>query len=66
MIGLSRLLHLGSTGAAAKIAEQTLAVVLTLLGGALVAAVAFGALRLSNEPAMLFGAILGAFYIVPR
>ena len=62
MVRVSQALHLSSTGASAKLAEQTMAVGLMLVGGTVVAAVAFAALALSNEAALLFGAVLGSMF----
>ena len=59
-VAVSRLFGVASISAAAKAGDQTLAI-LGLLGmGAAAGAVLFAALSLSDEPALLFGAILGA------
>ena len=62
MVRVSQTLQLASTGSAAKLAEQTLAVGLMLAGGTAVAAMAFAALALSNESALLFGGVLGSMF----
>jgi DMSO/TMAO reductase YedYZ molybdopterin-dependent catalytic subunit len=58
MIGGVGVLHL-NTATAAKIAEQSLAIILLWAAGALIGAVLFAALNASGEPPMLLGAILG-------
>jgi DMSO/TMAO reductase YedYZ molybdopterin-dependent catalytic subunit len=60
LVNLSRFLHVSSTGVAAKTAEQTMAIALIVVAGAIAGAVLFGVLRMSGEPALLFGVILGA------
>jgi DMSO/TMAO reductase YedYZ molybdopterin-dependent catalytic subunit len=59
MIAGARLLHVASTGAAAKTVEQALAIASTVVAGGLIGAAAFGALGASDEPALFFGAALG-------
>jgi DMSO/TMAO reductase YedYZ molybdopterin-dependent catalytic subunit len=60
LVNASRVLHVSSMGVAAKTAEQTLAIALMFVAGAVAGAVLFGVLGMSGEPAMLFGVILGA------
>jgi DMSO/TMAO reductase YedYZ molybdopterin-dependent catalytic subunit len=60
LVGVSRILHTGSTGGAAKTAEQTMAIAMIFVAGAVAGAVLFVVLGLSGEPARLFGVILGA------
>jgi DMSO/TMAO reductase YedYZ molybdopterin-dependent catalytic subunit len=57
---VARALGADSIGAAAKIADQVIAVAGLLLTGVVCGALLFALLRLSNEPATLFGGILGA------
>ena len=59
LVNVSRLLHVSSTGVAAKTAEQTIAIAMMFLAGSTAGAVLFGVLRMSGEPALLFGVILG-------
>jgi DMSO/TMAO reductase YedYZ molybdopterin-dependent catalytic subunit len=59
LVNVSRFLHLSSTGVAAKTAEQTMAIAMMFAAGAVAGAALFGVLRLSGEPALLFGVILG-------
>ena len=59
-VAVSRALNVGNMGATAKTAEQAAAVGGLLLTGVIGGAVLFGVLRLSDEPALLLGAILGA------
>ena len=59
MVIVCRALHVATIGTAAKFAEQTMAVGLTIGIGVLVSALAFGVLRLSDESALPFGVILG-------
>ena len=59
-VALSRALHLSQLAAAAKTFEQALAVGGLFLSGVIAGAVLFSLLRLSDEPALLLGAILGA------
>src|ERR1051325_12187648 len=54
-----RALHAGSTAAAAKNAEQTIAVVAFVASGAALGGAMFAALRFSNEPGVLLGTVLG-------
>jgi DMSO/TMAO reductase YedYZ molybdopterin-dependent catalytic subunit len=54
-----RAVHIGSTAAAAKHAEQVMAIAVFITAGAATGAAAFAALRLSDEPATLFGGFLG-------
>jgi DMSO/TMAO reductase YedYZ molybdopterin-dependent catalytic subunit len=54
-----RALQAGSTAAAAKNVEQTIALVAFVAGGAALGAAMFAALRLSDEPGGLPGAVLG-------
>jgi DMSO/TMAO reductase YedYZ molybdopterin-dependent catalytic subunit len=49
----------GSTAAAAKHAEQALAIGVSVAGGSFLGAAAFGALVFSDESAILFGGVLG-------
>src|ERR1700730_623938 len=58
-IAILRALHVASTAAAAKTAEQTLAIAVFFAAGFVSGSVLFGVLRLSDEPALLFGTILG-------
>jgi DMSO/TMAO reductase YedYZ molybdopterin-dependent catalytic subunit len=51
--------HVGSTAAAAKTAEQTMAIAVFLAAGVVSGSVLFGVLGLSGEPALVFGTILG-------
>jgi DMSO/TMAO reductase YedYZ molybdopterin-dependent catalytic subunit len=60
LVNVSRVLHVSSTGVAAKTAEQTMAIAMMFVAGAVAGAVLFGVLGMSGEPAMLFGVILGA------
>ena len=53
------LTHVGNTAAAAKTAEQTLAIAAFLSAGVFSGSVLFGVLRLSDERGFLFGTILG-------
>lgn len=59
-VAVSRALNVGNMSATAKTAEQAVAVGGALLTGVVGGAVLFGVLRLSDEPALLLGAILGA------
>jgi DMSO/TMAO reductase YedYZ molybdopterin-dependent catalytic subunit len=59
-VAVSRALNVGNMGAMAKTAEQAAAVGGLFLAGVIGGAVLFGALSLSDEPALLLGAILGA------
>ncbi len=59
-VAVSRALHVGSLSATAKTAEQAVAIGGLLLTGVAGGAALFGVLRLSGEPALLLGAILGA------
>jgi DMSO/TMAO reductase YedYZ molybdopterin-dependent catalytic subunit len=52
-------LHVGSTAAAAKTAEQTIAIAVFFAAGICSGFVLFSVLRLSDEPALLVGTILG-------
>src|ERR1700733_14261885 len=54
-----RALHVGSTAAAAKTAEQTMAIAVFVAAGVVSGSVLFGVLRISGEPALLCGTILG-------
>ena len=58
-VTILRALHVGSTAAAAKTAEQTMAIAVFVAAGVVSGSVLFGVLRLSDEPALLFGTILG-------
>src|SRR5436309_6198266 len=58
-VSLGRALNVAATGAAAKTAEQTLAIALTMTAGVAAATVLFVVLSLSDESALLAGAILG-------
>lgn len=58
-VAVLRWMHAGSTAAAAKSAEQVMAIVVLCAGGAAIGAVAFVALRASDEPGTLPGAVLG-------
>jgi DMSO/TMAO reductase YedYZ molybdopterin-dependent catalytic subunit len=60
LVDVSRMLHVTSAGVAAKTAEQTMAIAMMFVGGSVAGAVLFGVLRMSGEPALLFGVILGA------
>src|SRR5229473_561641 len=60
LVNVSRVLHVSSTAVAAKTAEQTMAIVIVFAAGAVAGAVLFGVMRMSGEPALLFGVILGA------
>ena len=53
-------LHVVSTAAAAKTAEQAMAVAAFFTAGVVSGSVLFGVLGLSDEPALLFGTLLGA------
>src|SRR5713226_5158329 len=55
-----RAVHVGSTSAAAKTAEQAGAMAAFLAAAAVSGAALVSLLRLSDEPALLFGGILGA------
>jgi DMSO/TMAO reductase YedYZ molybdopterin-dependent catalytic subunit len=57
---IARALGVSSIGAAAKAGDQVMAVSGVLATGMVSGALLFGLLRLSNEPARLFGGILGA------
>ena len=59
-VAVSRALNVGHMGATAKTAEQAAAVGGLFLMGVVGGAVLFAVLRLSDEPALLLGAILGA------
>jgi DMSO/TMAO reductase YedYZ molybdopterin-dependent catalytic subunit len=59
-VTILRALHAGSVAGAAKSAEQTLAIAAFFAAGVFAGSLLFGVLRLSDEPALLFGAILGA------
>ena len=56
---LLRALHAGSTSAAAKSAEQGVALAVFVAAAAIAGSLLFAVLRLSDEPALLFGGILG-------
>ena len=58
-VTILRALHVGSTAAAAKTAEQAMAIAVFFAAGVVSGSVLFGVLRLSDEPALLFGTILG-------
>src|SRR5262245_19777495 len=58
-VAVARALGVSSIGVAAKAGDQVLAVSGLLLTGVVSGALLFALLRLSNEPALLFGAILG-------
>ncbi len=58
-VALSRTLGVTNISAAAKTGDQALAIVLLLGVGAIAGAVLFALLAMSDEPALLFGAILG-------
>jgi DMSO/TMAO reductase YedYZ molybdopterin-dependent catalytic subunit len=58
-VAILRGLHVGSTAAAAKTAEQTMAIAAFFTAGVVSGSVLFGVLRLSDEPALLFGSVLG-------
>ena len=60
MVRLVRALPFGSTATVAKTAEQAMAIVMVGIGGAAAGAALFAVLRLSGEPGLLFGVILGA------
>jgi DMSO/TMAO reductase YedYZ molybdopterin-dependent catalytic subunit len=57
-VAILRALHVGSTAAAAKTAEQTMAIAVFVAAGVVSGSVLFGVLRLSDEPALLVGTIL--------
>ena len=54
-----RALHVASTAAAAKTAEQTLAIAAFLASGVVAGSVLFGVLGQTAEPAFVLGAIVG-------
>ncbi len=56
-----RVLHAGSTSAAAKTAEQAMAMSAFVAAAAVIGALMFGLLRLSGETALLPGGVLGVF-----
>src|SRR5260221_1619605 len=60
MIAAGRALDVSSLGAAAKTAEQAAAIASFFLLGIAAGAALFAILRLSDEPALLLGAIVGA------
>lgn len=59
-IAITRVLHLASTAAAAKTAEQTLAVAAFVALGVVAGAGLYAVLRYSDEPALLVGVTFGA------
>jgi DMSO/TMAO reductase YedYZ molybdopterin-dependent catalytic subunit len=59
-VSVGRTLGVANIGAAAKAGDQAIAIGGLLLIGAVSGASLFALLRLSNEPALLFGGILGA------
>jgi DMSO/TMAO reductase YedYZ molybdopterin-dependent catalytic subunit len=59
-VSVGRTLGVANIGAAAKAGDQAIAIGGLLLMGAVSGASLFALLRLSNEPALLFGGILGA------
>ena len=59
-VAIARALGVSSISAAAKAGDQMLALSGLLVIGVVSGALLFALLRLSNEPALLFGAILGA------
>ena len=60
-VAILRALHAGSTSAAAKTAEQAMAVSAFVAAGAVVGALMSGLLRVSDETALLPGGVLGVF-----
>ena len=58
-VALLRAADIGSTAAAAKVAEQAMAIGAFFAAAVLSGSVLFGVLRLSDEPALLLGTILG-------
>src|SRR5579862_3933526 len=60
-VAILRVLHAGSTSAAAKTAEQTMAISAFVAADAVVGALMVGLLRLSGETALLPGGVLGVF-----
>jgi len=59
-VAISRAVGVTSIGAAAKAGDQVLAIAVLLASGAVSGAALFAVLSLSDEPALLFGGILGA------
>jgi DMSO/TMAO reductase YedYZ molybdopterin-dependent catalytic subunit len=59
-VAIARAAGASSIASAAKTADQVMAVGGTIAAGTLLGALLFAALRLSNEPALLFGGIAGA------
>jgi DMSO/TMAO reductase YedYZ molybdopterin-dependent catalytic subunit len=59
-VAVSRFFGVSSISAAAKAGDQALAILGLLATGAVAGAALFGVLSLSDEPAQLFGVILGA------
>ena len=59
-VAVGRTLGVANISAAAKAGDQAIAIAGLLLVGAVSGAVLFALVRLSNEPALLFGGILGA------
>jgi len=59
-VAVARVFGVSNIGAAAKAGDQALALAAVVFAGAVSGALLFALLRLSNEPALLFGAILGA------
>jgi sulfite oxidase len=59
MVAASRAVHTTNIGAAAKNADQIMAIVAVLAVGTAVSSVLFGAIELSREPSVLLGAIVG-------
>jgi DMSO/TMAO reductase YedYZ molybdopterin-dependent catalytic subunit len=59
-VALGRMLGIANISAAAKAGDQAIAIGGLVLTGAVSGALLFALLRLSNEPALLFGGILGA------
>jgi DMSO/TMAO reductase YedYZ molybdopterin-dependent catalytic subunit len=58
-VTILRGLHVGSTAAAGKTAEQAMAIAAFFAAGVVSGSVLSGVLRLSDEPALLFGTVLG-------
>jgi DMSO/TMAO reductase YedYZ molybdopterin-dependent catalytic subunit len=58
-VTILRALHVGSTAAAGKTAEQAMAIAAFFAAGVVSGSVLSGVLHLSDEPALLFGTILG-------
>ena len=59
-VAISRVFGVTNIGVAAKIGDQVMAIAGLLLTGVLAGAALFSVLSLSDEPALLFGGILGA------